>query len=142
MRQLLFILAFQAASLAFAQEAPLVCAGDQTWAKIERTVDGDTVFVNPMILYGWSMPSGQVRVEFVGRVRLKGVDAPELPSREGKAAMEHLRSLLPDGSQTCLRMVSKWDAYARPLVIINLATGTANERMITDGFAKVDTKRY
>lgn len=142
MRRLLLVLAMQVVSLASAQEAPLTCAGDQTWARIARTVDGDTVFVDPMILYGWSMPSGQVRVEFVGRVRLKGVDAPELPSPGGKAAMEHLRSLLPDGSQTCLRIVNKWDAYARPLVIINLATGTANERMIADGFAKVDTKRY
>lgn len=68
-----------AAPAAAADRGPMPC-------RVSRVIDGDTVVCDLSLGYGvWLMARP---------VRLSGIDAPELPTPEGKAAREALEGLL------------------------------------------------
>lgn len=96
---------------------------------LARVVDGDTIVLSVPIWY-----STMVTVH----VRLAGINAPEMPSADGKAAKAHLLSLVTGKLHILCHGLDK---YGRILGTLwpdcAMATDTSiNERMITDGHAK------
>jgi endonuclease YncB( thermonuclease family) len=72
-------------------------------AVVERVVDGDTLVLVIDLGFGT-----QVRE----KIRLRGIDCPELGSPEGEAAKRFVMKLLPAGTEVILRS-SKSDKYGR-----------------------------
>lgn len=95
-----------------------------------RVVDGDTADV--VVDLGF-----QISIEM--RVRLAGIDAPELNARgpEGEQARDHLASLLPAGSICYVKTEKPRDKYGRWLAWIRPEgqSLTVNDRMVAGGFA-------
>lgn len=100
--------------------------------KVVSVHDGDTVTLD--LDLGW-------RITLMGeKLRLDGIDAPELNTAAGKKARDHLQGLLPIGTEVVV-FSSKRDKYGRILADLflaaePLATLTINRRMIVDGHAK------
>ena len=75
-------------------------------------------------------------------LRLAGIDAPEMGTPEGAASKAHLSSLIADSPVLVRTIKDRKEKYGRYLAIL-LVTGLdgllrdVNQRMITDGFAKV-----
>ncbi len=95
-----------------------------TIVKVQSVIDGDTVHViGP-------------KDEYI-KIRLLGIDAPEIDQPYGKEARNHLRNILPRE----VRMTSgKQDQYGRYSAILrSIRRGSGpisyNERMIRDGYA-------
>ena len=81
-----------------------------------RTVDGDTIRVG-----------GE-------RIRLRGIDTPELSELEGPAAKRRLEELLRNGS---IRIVPRGrDVYNRLLADIFVNDQTVAETLIMEGYEK------
>lgn len=105
-------------------------------AKLDRVVDGDTVYLRVDLGFNIS-----AIIDF----RLYGINAPE-PREEtaeaGKAATQHLSELITPAhefDEWPLRIrTHKRDKYGRWLVEIykGLSEESINERMVKDGFAK------
>jgi endonuclease YncB( thermonuclease family) len=100
-----------------------------THCDLVRVVDGDTIVLTIPIWY-----STYITVH----VRLAGINAPEMPSTEGKAAKHHLQSLVTGKLHILCHGLDK---YGRTLGTLwpdgSLATDPSiNERMIADGHAK------
>lgn len=96
--------------------------------RIVRINDGDTV----TIAIGRKME----------RVRLIGIDAPELGQRPwGKRAKSHLERMLPRGESAILELdVAERDKYGRLLGYIRTADGRLiNLEMVRDGYAVLFT---
>ncbi|MBU1864174.1 MAG: thermonuclease family protein [Candidatus Omnitrophica bacterium] len=72
-------------------------------AAIERVVDGDTIILN--IDLGFDVWRRQ-------RIRLRGIDTPELDTPEGKQAMEFVLKELRQVARVCIRTY-KVDIYGR-----------------------------
>jgi len=75
-------------------------------AFVVRVLDGDTIEV--VVDLGFGVRSTQV-------LRLRGIDCPELVSREGKEAKAFVEKLLPPSSQILIK-TTKSDKYDRYLV--------------------------
>lgn len=81
-----------------------------------RTVDGDTIRVG-----------GE-------RIRLRGIDTPELSEFEGPAAKRRLEELLRSGS---IRIVPRGrDVYNRLLADVFVNDQNVAETLITEGYEK------
>lgn len=93
-----------------------------------RVVDGDTVDLD--IDLG-------LRVFTRARIRLAGINAPELHAAQGQAAAEYLRGLLPFGSSVTLHTdKDHTEKYGRWLADIQTADGVNVSRaMIGSGNA-------
>jgi micrococcal nuclease len=88
---------------------------------VERVTDGDTI-----------------RCADGRRVRLLGIDAPEMSQRPfGQAARRALQRMTPEGSQVTLEVGrTRTDRYGRVLAVLRLPNGTdVNERLVAEGFA-------
>jgi micrococcal nuclease len=101
-------------------------------ARLLRVVDGDTVDVE--IDLG-------LDVSTHARIRLAGLNAPEISTPAGVAAAEHLDELVAlAGSPLTIRTEKdRREKYGRYLGTL-LRTGgglDVNARMVSDGFAKV-----
>lgn len=75
-------------------------------AAIERVVDGDTFLAEVDLGFGVCVRQ---------RLRLRGVDAPELKTPEGQKAKEEMMRLLPRGTRVVIRSY-KTDIYGRFVV--------------------------
>lgn len=106
--------------------------GQQIYADFVRAIDGDTILVSYWVgSYLWPNTN---------RVRLSGIDAPELyPHAQpgAEAARQHLASLC--ASRTiCVIPTRAWpDKYGRLLArVYNNAMQDINHHMIADGYAR------
>lgn len=100
------------------------------YGQLDRVIDGDTI-----ALYFLDMG---LNVAFRGlRVRLAGINAPELTTPAGIEARAYLAGLVPPGAN--LRIESKrWDKYAMRIdadVFTVEAATSLNEQMLTAGHA-------
>lgn len=89
-------------------------------AYLERVVDGDTLLVN--IDLGFSIFVEQ-------RLRLRGLDAPELGTAQGNAAKKFIESRLKDCSFLIIK-THGFDKYDRYLVDVFYLKGEANEDLV------------
>lgn len=98
-------------------------------ATIVKVIDGDTVDV--MIDMG-------LRIYTQQRIRLYGINAPELRTPEGPKARYRLAELLPFGSEVTLRTFKdKQEKYGRYLgVFIDSEGHEVNQRMVLEGHAE------
>ncbi|MGD9652418.1 MAG: thermonuclease family protein [Candidatus Dadabacteria bacterium] len=103
---------------AFAQEGP---------CEVSRIIDGDT-FV--------CITDGE---EY--KVRLIGMDCPELPTHEGIEAKEYVEEIMPVGTVVRLELdVQTYDRYHRVLAYVWLPSGDMlNEVLLRDGYAVLMT---
>ena len=96
-----------------------------TWtypATVVSVVDGDTAHL--VIDLG-------MRCSFTSRVRLAGINAPELRTATGPAARDYLASLLPVGAQVTF-VSHSLDKYGRPLGAVVLADGRDVSTLMLD----------
>ncbi len=88
-------------------------------ARVEKVLDGDTVKAHVDLGFGtWTRQS----------LRLRGIDAPELGSREGEAAKAFLQSVLKESARVIVRS-SRSDKYDRYLADIFVPQGDAGEEI-------------
>jgi micrococcal nuclease len=99
-------------------------------ATVLRVIDGDTVELQ--LDLGW-------RITLTAPCRVAGVDTPELPTAEGKAAKAFTAAMLPVGC--AVRFVSEQlDKYGRPLGQILLPDGRSlGLALLAAGHAKTLT---
>lgn len=93
-------------------------------AKILKILDGDTLLANLDLGFG---------IETQKKMRLRGVDAPELDTDEGLAAKAYLEKLLASG-EIFIR-AEKMDKYNRPLADVWLDKIYVNRKMLDEGQA-------
>ena len=98
-------------------------------ATVVNVVDGDTLDVT--IDLGF-------RIHHDVRVRLAGVDAPEVHARgpEGEAARDWLRARLPAGTAVELVTVKPADKFGRFLATVFHELANVNTEMIAAGHAR------
>ena len=99
-------------------------SGEGSYAKVLRVVDGDTV-----------------RLSGVGKVRLIGVDTPEVSGRDecfGREASAFTGRVLRPGTSVRYRLgVEEHDRYGRALAYLYLADGRLfNELLVASGYAQ------
>jgi len=108
-------------------------------AKLRRVIDGDTLLV--MIDQGFSLWTEQ-------RLRLKGIDAPELATLDGQRAKKWLETELHDSPDLVVKTYKsdKWDRYLVDVYYLPKVTdltriatqGTwLNGRLVEEGVAKI-----
>ncbi|MGC1307836.1 MAG: thermonuclease family protein [Phormidesmis sp.] len=77
------------------------------------------------------------------KVRLCGIDAPELEQDSGVASRDHLRTLIAKGSGHVTLVTVETDQYGRTIADVFVPTGNGeeeihlNSRMVRDGMAYV-----
>jgi endonuclease YncB( thermonuclease family) len=92
-------------------DSPLVISGSVT-----HVADGDTIQIGKH------------------RIRLFGIDAPEMDTERGPAAAESLRRFLKGKPLTCVRVHT--DRYARAVCICHAGGKDVAERQIKTGHAR------
>jgi endonuclease YncB( thermonuclease family) len=95
-------------------------------ATVVRVVDGDTVVVS--IDLGF-----KIKIEHT--LRLYGLNAPELPTPEGKAAAEALRQKLNCADVLIRTRKDAQEKYGRYLATIFRVPRNINEEMVHEGYA-------
>lgn len=99
-------------------------------AKVVKVIDGDTIDFD--VSLGFDVTR---RI----RTRLKGINAPEVSTAEGREARDWLRKNLPVG-QPVLITTSKYpgDKYGRWLATVQCEVfGNVAERMLAEGHAVI-----
>lgn len=98
-------------------------------ARVVRVVDADTVDLAVSLGFG---------IEVLSRVRLAGVDAPEMKTADGRAARDRVAALLPVDSETCLKTDGdRRDKFGRLLGRLELPDGLVlNDWLLENGLAK------
>lgn len=99
-------------------------------ARIIRVVDGDTVHAEVDLGFD---------VRFTMKLRLTGINAPELSTPEGQAAREWLIGRLGDVNQVVTIRTEKdrTEKYGRYLATIMLAWANINAELVSEGHAVV-----
>lgn len=99
-------------------------------AEVLKIVDADTVDI--LVDLGFSVLTKQ-------RVRLKGLNAPERNTTEGKVALAWLQSRLPLGTTVTIESEKPGggDKYGRYLAVIVDTIGSINDALISSGHAVV-----
>lgn len=96
-------------------------------AQITRVVDGDTVHAK--VDLGFSIAQGM-------KLRLSGINAPELNTPEGKAAREELRKLIEYHPVVVHTIKDRQEKFGRYLAeIITIEGLNVNQHMIEAGHA-------
>lgn len=106
----------------------VTAAQDDLWtykAHVIDIVDGDTLHVSIDLGFGFTMNQ---------TLRLRGLDAPEINSSDGKEAKEFLRNLLGQ-AQTITVKTSKSDKYDRYLADVFVGAIYINQKLLDEGFA-------
>ena len=95
-------------------------------AFIDRVIDGDTLVVVTLVGFGNVM---------IDKLRLRGIDCPELGTPEGERAKAYVTNLLPVGSTIILKShKSRTDTHGRFVVDVFFKTNEADpEVIIKDG---------
>jgi endonuclease YncB( thermonuclease family) len=95
---------------------------------VDLVHDGDTV--NVKLDVGFDLM-------VYARVRINGINAPELATAKGKAARDFARRLLPAGTEVQVTSLG-WDKYGGRIEgrITTPALGDFAERMVAGGHAK------
>ena len=88
--------------------------------EIVKVYDGDTI----------TLVENQEKV----KIRLYGLDAPELNQSFGKEAREYLLNLCPLHSQAKVKIINK-DKYKRVVGIVYCNAINVNEKLVENGFA-------
>ena len=83
------------------------------WAEIERIIDGDTLKVRFDL--GFNMEARDT-------LRLRGIDCPEMDTKEGQAAKAFVQSYIKEASSIIVRS-SRSDKYARYLADVFIPQG-------------------
>lgn len=102
---------------------PLVSFGQDT--KVIRIIDGDTF-----------------EIENGDKVRMIGIDAPELKDNEGLESKNHLKLLIENKYVSLIKdeKNKNKDFFGRLLRYVYLEDSDINLKMIEDGYANVYTK--
>ncbi len=100
-------------------------------AVVERVIDGDTLWAVIDVGFGT-----QVRE----KLRLRGIDCPELGSPEGEAAKRFVQKVLPVGAGILLKTTPSDDKYGRYVADIfytgkDGAQAYLNNELLQKGFA-------
>lgn len=97
-------------------------------ATVAKAIDGDTVDLE--------IDCG-LRIYTKTRIRLTGINAPEVSTPEGKEARSYLQSLLPPGTQVTVKTdKDRTEKYGRWLGVITTLEGTnVNTLMVQMGYA-------
>jgi micrococcal nuclease len=96
-------------------------------AKVIRVIDGDTIEAD--IDLGFNL-------HYIAKVRLAGINAPEMRTVEGPVAKAKLTELLVAPLVIRTTLNKEFEKYGRVLGVI-YATGTnnVNQQMISEGYA-------
>ena len=115
-----------ASPLASAQTGAAADVGTPWRARVVYVVDGDSVWVRSQ--------DGDARV----RLRMDGIDAPEICQRFGPEARQALRALALH--QSVRVTVRAYDGYGRAIAsVVRLRDGVdVAARMVADGWARTD----
>ncbi|MBR8461593.1 thermonuclease family protein [Campylobacter sp. faydin G-105] len=98
--------------------------------RVIKVIDGDTINI-------------LTKENEVVKIRLFGIDAPELKEKGGKRSKRHLNRLI--GDKKVKVQTHGYDKYRRVLGVIYFKNTDINGKMITDGYAKAAlkySKRY
>jgi micrococcal nuclease len=101
-------------------------------ARVVRVIDGDTIEVE--IDLGF-------KIKHTTILRLIGINAPELPTPEGKAAKEWLAKQIENQTVTIRTVKDKKEKYGRYLAFVDAwverlqSTQSINAMMISEGLA-------
>lgn len=99
-------------------------AGSYVFSKVTRIIDGDTFDVD----------SGDVT-----RIRLQGVDAPEIATQEGRAAKEGMKQILSPGDMVRLSNIetqSGTTAFGERIVaLVYIGNTLVNQEIVRQGWA-------
>ena len=93
--------------------------------KVIKVVDGDTI---------WILPKGGERV----KIRLYGIDAPEMKDSGGKKSKKYLSELIA-GKEVQIETHGH-DKYKRVIGIVYLNGTDINGKMVKDGYARAYLK--
>lgn len=94
-------------------------------ARVERVIDGDTLSVVLDLGFGASVRE---------KLRLRGINTPELGAPEGEKAKRFVAGLLPAGTGVLVKS-HKTDIYGRFVADIFLGDEYLNQRLLEDGLA-------
>jgi len=96
-------------------------------AELIRVLDGDTVEAD--IDLGFD-------IHYVAKIRLAGINAPEMKTPQGLPAKEHLTNLLTNHDFVVTTKLNKeFEKYGRVLGEITINGVSINQQMINEGFA-------
>ena len=95
-------------------------------AKVEKIVDADTIDVT--LDLGFKVYMGT-------RLRLAGIDAPEMKTQEGKDAKAWLEAQLPVGHEVTLSIYKTKEKYGRYLAYVTYNGTNMNEALLKSGHA-------
>ena len=96
-------------------------------ATLLRVIDGDTIEAD--IDLGFD-------IHYVAKIRLAGINAPEMKTPQGAPAKEHLTNLLTNRVLVVTTKLNKeFEKYGRVLGEITVNGYSVNQQMITEGFA-------
>jgi micrococcal nuclease len=96
-------------------------------AKLIRVIDGDTIEAD--IDLGFDM-------HYIAKVRLMGINAPEMRTVTGPASKEHLQKLLTGPLVITTTLNKEFEKYGRVLgTVIANNTVNVNQTMVLEGFA-------
>lgn len=100
-------------------------------ATVVRVLDGDTLDLDVDL---------GLRVHVQARVRLQGINAPELRAvgEDGERSRAHLLELTPLGSPVIIRTIKdRTEKYGRWLAVVWAleSGGSVNQRMVDEGYA-------
>jgi micrococcal nuclease len=105
--------------------------------EVITVIDGDTLFVK--------QPASGSAQEFVGKVRLLGINTPETVQEEvapqpfGKEATEFLKSRVASGNVRLELDKRRLDRYGRSLAYVYVGNACLNEELVAAGLARVHT---
>ena len=102
----------------------------QLWVQLVTWRDGDSF--RGVLDQGCFTYRGRLDKPIMYRCSL--IDAPELPTEEGLAALEFARRMVPAGEYACIS--TGLDVYGRPLLDLVTERGLFSEVMLGAGFAK------
>jgi micrococcal nuclease len=96
-------------------------------AKVLRVIDGDTIEAD--IDLGFNL-------HFIAKVRLAGINAPELRTLEGPASKARLTELLVAPLIIRTTLNKEFEKYGRVLgVLYGAGSLNVNQQMVSEGFA-------
>jgi micrococcal nuclease len=97
-------------------------------AKMLRVIDGDTIEAD--IDLGFDM-------HYIAKVRLAGINAPEMKTPQGAPAKARLTEMLTDYPNLIIttKLNKEFEKYGRVLGEITTNGWNVNQQMITEGFA-------
>lgn len=95
-------------------------------ATLIRLIDADTAEFNIQLGF---------YINFKAKIRLIGINAPEKNTPEGRAALEWLRSTLPEGHEVVIDVYKAPEKYGRWMGIVIYNGVNINQELVKSGHA-------